>query len=277
MLAYIHLFYDWNWNAALKEYDKAIECGLPHQNEFISYYYTFIAEDFERAIKVAKQVIETDPLHVISHWQLGLIYYFARRFDEAIGAFTDALEIDPNFGEALRFRGLVKGYLGTYKEALMDIHRAIELASGQGLANLDILVVKILMGKKEEVLAVIKTSEYVDSSDPALLYSLLNISDEAMYWLEKAYQERSVMMVTLKNFWVWDNLRHNPRFQEIYDRMNFPPSIKNRATLKTVNISKPVLTQTSLLNRQEIETYVFKLEELMNEEEIFLDKSLSLR
>ncbi|MEZ5174173.1 MAG: hypothetical protein R2850_11890 [Bacteroidia bacterium] len=68
-------------------------------------------------------------------------------FKDAITAFNQAPEVDPNFGEALRFRGLVKGYIGKYQDALTDIHRALELSSGQGLANLDLLVVKILMGK----------------------------------------------------------------------------------------------------------------------------------
>ncbi|MEZ5044716.1 MAG: tetratricopeptide repeat protein [Saprospiraceae bacterium] len=277
VLAYIKLFFDWDWHSALEEYDKAIKYGLPNQNEFIIYYYIFIKEDFERAIQLAKKAIETDPLHVITHWQLGLTYYFARRFEESIAAFTVALEVDPNFGEALRFRGLIKGYLGKFKEALIEINRAIELASGQGLAHLDMLVVKILMDKKEEVLTVMKNTEYVDSSDPAFLYSLLHMPDEAIYWLEKAYQERSVMMVTLKNFWVWDNLREDSRFQEIYDRMNFPPSIENRNTLEPINISQPFPTQTSLLKEQEIENYLHKLEQLINDEKIFIDPSLSLR
>ena len=277
VLAYIKLFYDWDWNAALKEYDKAIKYGLADQNEFITYYCIFIEEDFERAIQVAKKVTEIDPLHVISHWQLGLTYYFARRFKEAIAAFNAALEVDPKFGEALRFRGLVKGYLGKYKEALIDINGALELAGGRGLANLDMLVVKILMGKKEEVLTVVKNSEYVDSADPAFLYSLLKMPEEAIYWLEKAYQERSVMMVTLKNFWVWDNLRDTPRFQEMYKRMNFPPSIENRSTFEPINISQLAITNAALLNGNEIENYLQQLEQLINEEKIYTDPSLSLR
>jgi TolB-like protein/AraC-like DNA-binding protein/Tfp pilus assembly protein PilF len=277
VLAYVKLFYDWDWEAALAAYNKAIAYGLPEQNEFISYYYIFITEDFEKAIQVAKKGIEIDPLHVISHWQLGLTYYFARRFKESIAAFSGALEVDPNFGEALRYRGLVKGYLGKYREALTDIHRALELAGGQGLANLDLLVVKILMGKKKEVLAVVEKSEYVDSSDPAFLYSLLGMPDEAVFWLKKACEERSVMMVSLKNFWVWDNLRGDSRFQEMYDQMNFPPSIENRNTPEPVNISQAAITNTSLINESEIEYYLQQLKQLMHGEEIYTDSLLSLR
>ncbi len=277
VLAYVKLFYDWDWESALTTYNKAVAFGLPEQNEFISYYYIFVEEDYERAIQVAKKVTETDPLHVISHWQLGLAYYFARRFKESITAFNAALEIDPNFSEAIRYRGLVKGYLGKFHEALSDIHRALELTSGQGLANLDLLVVKIFMGKKKEVVAVVEKSEYVDSSDPAILYALLDMPDEAIFWLKKASQERSVMMVSLKNFWVWDNLRDDPRFKEMYEQMNFPPSVENQRKTEPVAIGQQTTSNASLLNEKEIKYYLQQLEKLVHDEKVYTDSLLSLR
>jgi len=277
VLAYVELFSAWNWDAALIEYDKAIKYGQSDQNEFITYYYIFIKEDFERAIQVAKRETEIDPLHVHTHWQLGLTYYFARHFEKSIVAFNKALEIDANYAEALRFRGVVQAYLQNYKEALIDINSALKLTNGQGLANLDLLVVKILMGKKEKVLAVIKKSEYIDSSDPAFLFSLLNMPNEALYWLDKAYEERSVTMVTLKNYWVWDNLRDNARFKEIYAKMNFPPSIKNKHILEPIDIAQTTFISTSLLSKYEIENYLEKLDKLMKADEIYKDASISLR
>ncbi|MCG8329861.1 MAG: helix-turn-helix domain-containing protein [Chitinophagales bacterium] len=274
VLAYVKLFYDWDWEAALEAYNNAVQSGLPNQNEFITYYYIFIEEDFERAIQVTEQIIETDPIHAISHWQLGLTYYFCRKFEQAITAFSAALEIDPQFGEALRFRGLVWGYLGKYKEAFADINQALELTNGQGIANLDMLVVKILMGKKTEVYNTVKETEYIDSSDPAFLYSLLDKSEEAIYWLEKAYEERSVMMVTLKNFWVWDNLRKLPSFKVIYDKMHFPPSTKDTSALSPVNI-KPI--SNSLLREEDVPTYLNQLDYLITEDKIHEDPALSLR
>ncbi|GAB5555077.1 MAG: hypothetical protein Sapg2KO_46680 [Saprospiraceae bacterium] len=277
VLAFIKLFFDWEWEAALSEYELAIANGLPHQNEFASYYAIFIEEDFERAIAIAQQVIITDPLHVIPYWQLGLVYYFTRRFEEAIHAFSQALEIDPNFGEALRFRGLVRGYLGKFTEALSDINRTLELTSGQGLANIDLLIVKILMGKVEEVATVLNTKTYQDSSDPALLYALLNNPDKALFWLEKAYEERSVMLVTLKNFWVWDNLRSDARFQKIYTQMNFPKSTLRENTLQPVSAFQAVQPNNNLLSLKEIQQSTQNLDQVITKQKIFLDPALSLR
>jgi TolB-like protein/AraC-like DNA-binding protein/Tfp pilus assembly protein PilF len=277
VLAYIELFSAWNWDAALIEYDKAIKYGQPDQNEFITYYYIFIKEDFDRAIQVAISQTETDPLDVHTHWQLGLTYYFARRFEDSIEAFEKALEIDPKYAEAIRFRGLVKGCLGNFKGALIDINKALDLIGGLGLANLDLLVVKILMGKKEEVLSELEKSKFMDSSDPAILYSLLNMPKEAIHWLDKAYRERSVNMATLKTYWVWDNLRDDARFKEIYAQMNFPPSIENKAELKPISISKTAFINPSLLSENEIASYLEQLEKLMKEDEIYLDPTITLR
>lgn len=277
VLAFIKLFYDWDWESAIRDYGKAVKNGLPNQNEFITYYYIFIEEDFQKAIQVAKKITKIDPLHVITHWQLGLTYYFARQFAKSVDAFSAALEIDPNFGEALRFRGLVYGYLGKFNEGLIDINKSLELTGGQGLANIDLLVLKILMGKNEEVLEVVKKTKYIDSSDPAFLYALLNKPDEAIYWLKKAYEERSVMLVTLKNYWVWDNIRGDARFKKIFARMNFPESIKGKDTLEPISINQLESIDTTLLNKKEIEHYLNQLERQINEERVFINPSLSLR
>jgi YesN/AraC family two-component response regulator len=119
--------------------------------------------------------------------------------------------------------------------------------------------------------------EYVDSSDPALLFSLLNMPYEAIYWLDKAYEEHSVTMVTLKNYWVWDNLRDNARFKEIYAQMNFPSSIKNKQILEPINITQTTFISTSPLSKNEIENYLEQLDELVKVDEIYLDPSISLR
>ena len=85
---------------------------------------------------------------------------------------------------------------------------------------------KIQLGKEDEVLQILDqmmdSEEYVEPMGPALLYTLLGNKDEALEWLEKAYRERSLFIISLKAYKGWDPLRDDPRFMEIYDRMNFP-------------------------------------------------------
>ena len=220
-MAYIHLFYDWDWEATLSEYNKSILHGQRDQNEFITYYYIFVKKDYDQAIKISKQILETDPLRIENHWQLGMCYYFAARFADALVSFNNALELNPNFSEALRWKGIVLGYLGKFDEAIKSVEKSLEITNGEGPANFDLFKVKILMGKRDEVLKAINPEEFIDPVDAAELYLLLQMPDEVIFWLEKGYRERSVLMVSLKHYWIWDPIRNDPRFIEIYDRMNF--------------------------------------------------------
>jgi TolB-like protein/AraC-like DNA-binding protein/Tfp pilus assembly protein PilF len=271
VMAYIHLFYDWDWDAALQAYHTALRHGLANENEFITYYYIFLEKDYERAIRVARQVLETDPLHVITHWQLGLCYYFAGRFADAIAAFDHALELDPGFGEALRWRGVSLAYLGRHEEALAAIQQALELAGGQGPAAFDRLQVLALMGEQEAVVEAISRQTFTDPTDPAALYALLKMPAEAVQWLEKGYRERSVMMVSLKHFWLWDPLREDARFQALYERMKFTP------TLPAGPGESASESDSALLTPAEVKRFLQELERHMSQDQPYLDPALSLR
>jgi tetratricopeptide (TPR) repeat protein len=222
VLAYIHLFYDWDWEATLSEYNKAIQYGLPHQNEFITFYYLLIHNDFDQAIHISEQIIESDPLRVENHWYQAMCNYFAGRFEESLVSINNVLDLDPNYSEAHNWKGVVLGHFGKFDEAISSLEKASEITKGEGMVSINLLAVKILMGKKDEVLPIIKSREFIDPIDPAMLYLLAGMHDEAIFWLEKGYRERSIAMISLKNFWLWNPLRDDPRFIEIYNRMNFP-------------------------------------------------------
>jgi len=225
-LAYIHFAYDWNWETALSEYNKAIQYGLPVPDQFITYYDIFVNKDYDHAIHASEQMVETDPLNIERRWHLGLINYYSGRFDDALASFNNALELDPNFSEGHHWKGVVLGYLGRFEEAINSLEKALEISQGEGPANLGLLVVKIQMGNKDEVLQTLndwKRSGEHDSPMPsAILYALLDMHDNAIFWLEESYRERAIMTVSLNFYWIWDSLRDDPRFIDIYDRMNFP-------------------------------------------------------
>ena len=226
VLAYVHLYYDWDWEAALSEYNKALQYGLDAPDHFITWYDMFINKDFEHAISVSEQILESDPLHIESHWHLGLCYFMAGRYNEALVSFDNALELDPNYSEGHHWKGATLTSMKKYEEAISSLQKGLEITKGEGPAFLDLLIAKIQSGHEDEVLQILNqwicSGEYVEPVGPAILYTLLGIKDEALEWLEKAYRERSLFIITLKSYWIWDPLREDPRFIKIYDRMNFP-------------------------------------------------------
>ncbi len=78
---------------------------------------------------------------------------------------------------------------------------------------------QLLDFNKEEM----KKGNQVYPPDMAMLYARLGERDEAFRWLEKAYEERSVPLTRLKVSPEWDNLRSDPRFQDLLRRVGLTP------------------------------------------------------
>jgi Flp pilus assembly protein TadD len=63
--------------------------------------------------------------------------------------------------------------------------------------------------------------EYVHSIAIARIYIGLGDNDNAISWLEKAYEERSYELTFLNTEPIYDPLRSDPRFIELVKKMNF--------------------------------------------------------
>ena len=71
-------------------------------------------------------------------------------------------------------------------------------------------------------LEALSKKRYVSSYSIAFVYAGLNDKDQALEWLERAYQERSSFMPLLKFETVLDNLHPDPRYKEMLKQMNLP-------------------------------------------------------
>lgn len=276
VLAYIHLFFDWDWRATRQAYEAAVRAGLTEDNEFITYYYVFLEKSYDRAIAIAEQAVERDPLHSITYWQLGLCYYFATRFPEAIKAFERAILLDEKLAEAHRWRGLALAQQGQFEEALASVNYALELTRGQGPAAFNLLQVRALMGERESVLAAMANTNYLDPCDPAELYVQLELPEKAIDCLELAFEQRSSMMVSLKHYWIWDSLRGHPRFEQLYQRMSFSQA---RTESEKITAWQPSGKEPkkALLSDRESQRYLQLLTEEVEGREAYLNAELSLR
>ncbi|WP_417611943.1 helix-turn-helix domain-containing protein [Owenweeksia hongkongensis] len=279
VLAFIHLFYDWNWDAAIESYQKAVRYGLPNQNDFITYYHIFLENDVDKAIEIAQKLLETDPLHFGSYWQVGISYYFAARFEPAIEAFNKAIELEPSNSETYHWKSTALGFLKKFDEAKIASQKAIVLSEDNPWAHFSHLILKVLLGQEKEVLQSIESQEFIDPMDPALLYAMMGLKEEAFAKLEEGYKAKSVMMVTLKHYWMWDSIRDDERFEEMLERMNFPENarkeqISNARILPISSNQEQIATDTT---DPETLATLEQLKQLMDEDEIYLNPSLSLR
>ena len=62
---------------------------------------------------------------------------------------------------------------------------------------------------------------YVSPFDIAIIFAGLNDVEQALLWLEKAYDERSVLMPFLKADPYFDAVRFDSRFDDLLRRIGF--------------------------------------------------------
>jgi hypothetical protein len=72
-----------------------------------------------------------------------------------------------------------------------------------------------------EELLKLSTERYVSPYNIATVYNGLGELDEALAWLERGYEQRDLRMSFLKVEPKWNNLRSDPRFQDLLRRVGF--------------------------------------------------------
>ncbi|HXH51114.1 MAG TPA: protein kinase [Terriglobia bacterium] len=228
--AYFH--YDWDWPAAGKEFRRAI--ALNPGYAAAHHWYAGLLSSMGRhdeALAEIRRAQELDPLSLIINTDFGSTLFDGGDYDLAINQLRTTLELDPGFW-VLRW-WLGRSYLakGMHEAGVRELESAAELSSGNpsALAWLGYgYAVSGETARTRHILAGLQQKakeSYVSPYQFAVLYAALGEKDQAIGYLEKAFQERCYEMyfLNLERHRLFRPLRSDPRFQDLVRRMNFPP------------------------------------------------------
>ncbi|MGA8186206.1 MAG: protein kinase [Terriglobia bacterium] len=227
--AYFH--YDWNWAAAGKEFRRAI--ALNPGYAAAHHWYAGLLSSMGRhdeALAEIKKAQELDPLSLIINTDFGSTLFDSGEYDLAINQLRTTLELDPSFW-VLRW-WLGRSYLakGLHEAGVRELESVAKLSNGNpsALAWLGYgYAVSGETAKTRQILARLQQKakeSYVSPYQFAVLYAALGEKDQAIGYLEKAFQERCYEMyfLNLERHRLFRPLRSDPRFQDLVRRMNFP-------------------------------------------------------
>jgi TolB-like protein/DNA-binding winged helix-turn-helix (wHTH) protein/Tfp pilus assembly protein PilF len=219
--------FNWDWSAAEKEYQRAIQLNQNfawgHQNYAI---FLSLQGRNEQSLAEAQRSQELDPLSPFIYTTYGWDLENARRYEEALAKCQQALELDPYYLQAHRILMAIYVNLHRENEAFGERLKASTLF-GETPAELAALKHAFqrdgMKGVWRMDLERISKSADPDPYRLAALSSRLGKTDQAMTWLERAYQSHHPLLEEIKQSGEFDNLRSDPRFADMLRRMNLQP------------------------------------------------------
>lgn len=222
-------FFDWDWPGAEESFLGAIALNPKYAeaHQLYSLYLVALGR-FDQAIATGRRAVELDPLSVNSQARLGQVLFYARRYDDAIREFRNALELDPNFVFALWHLGDTYAQVSRFDEAISVLEKAATLSRRNPavLGYLGCAYAK--SGRDREARELLKEmteiseTRYISPFTLASLDVCLKDRESAFEWLEKAFAERSYLLVYLAVYPPLDSLRDDPRFRDLLRRISFP-------------------------------------------------------
>jgi hypothetical protein len=223
---------DWDWERAEIAFKRAIELNSNHAG-VRAYYAAFLVAmgRHDEAVAQMDRAQDLDPFDAIFRYFRGLLLaYGARRLDDAIEEHRSVLRLNPYNPFALS--GLVEACWanGMYEEALeatkthstvLGVPEEVEvLESGFAEGGF----AEAMLQLAESRVARSRTT-YVLPNSIARCYIKAGKKQQALDWIERGFEERDPEMPYIGVSQTWDDLRDEPRFQELLHRMNFPAQV----------------------------------------------------
>jgi eukaryotic-like serine/threonine-protein kinase len=225
-LGWVTFIYDWDWPAAEREFRRAIELN-PHYSTARQWHAWFLAamRRFEEALAEGRAAIELDPASVSIRRSLGWLQYYARQHEPALETLRRALAMNPTSEETHRLLGLVYLQQGMYEEATASFQEAIASSQHDVMAVAGLGHVAARRGQVTDARNLLDQlhqrarDHYVTPVAFAGLYVTLGDFDAAFEWLEQAYRERRGWLAYLNIEPLLDDVRADPRFHRLVERM----------------------------------------------------------
>jgi DNA-binding winged helix-turn-helix (wHTH) protein/TolB-like protein/Flp pilus assembly protein TadD len=224
----IKYFFEWDWAGAESEFKRALELGPsdPATVHELYGYLLWAIGRLDESITQMKLAQELDPLSLVISEDLGVAYYYSRKFDEAVEQQGRTLELDQNYFFGYVRRAQAYQQKGMHAEAISDLNKARTLSGNWPAAVAELGCSYALSGQKVKARAILNElnerakREYIDPYLIALVHTSLGEKDAAFEWLGKAYEARSPWMAWLKVEPKFDRLRSDARFESLLRQLN---------------------------------------------------------
>jgi tetratricopeptide (TPR) repeat protein len=228
-LAAVLWLHDWQWQEAQTEFKRslALNPAYPTANHWYAEYVMTMGRQVE-AIERIKDSQELDPLSLIISVAIGWAFFLARRYDEALEQLRRTVELEPNYPVTYWILGLLLRKIGRHELAITEGEKGVKLSGGSSHMRASLAQTLATAGRTKKAIQILDDltkltkQKYVSPYFFAGIHVALGEIGRAIEYLEKSYEQHSHWLIYLHIDPSMDDLRSDPRFQDLLRRVGLP-------------------------------------------------------
>ncbi|WP_409029025.1 helix-turn-helix domain-containing protein [Gracilimonas sediminicola] len=274
----------WNYREAEKLYlrSMALNPSYTEAEEGLAELYTAIGW-FDEAMDHTKHILQLDPLSPNHHFTKANIHYLQRDYESALESVESALGINPDFTHAIAMKQLCLIKLKREEELEIYLENTALAVSPKSVRMLYTLTDQPAdHGVRLEKIDEVVQEEGVSIMPwPVFLYAQFGAQEKALELLQRAVADKRGQFANFLSRPFLDKIRDTDGLKKLVNKTFEPsrlPSKRSRQELSNVSAHKNNDVDARLLMQpEEIEMAIEKLDQLMQQDERYLDTALSLR
>ena len=214
---------EWNWRGEEQEYRRAIALN-PNYTTAHQWYSTLLAAlgRLDEALAESRRAEELDPLSPATVATVGTILALRREYDAAETQFHTTLELDPLFMTAHAWLIVVYENTQRLHEAVARADRLFELRPDHPDAKAAMGATYARAGEYEKARSLLQEGQHADPGLIGVAHAAMGDTDRAFEWFERGVNEKCWGLLNIKTHSWFDDLRSDPRYKALLDRMGLP-------------------------------------------------------
>jgi TolB-like protein len=220
--------FDFDWPAAIEEYEKAI--SLNTNSSSAKYWFGICLGargEFERSKLLLDEAHQINPLATIIPTMQGWLLCAAGRIEEAVSSHRRVLALEPDYFMANAYLGQSLIELEQFDEGIEALKKAVALSGGISRLHGYLGYAYAVAGYQKEAVDELQmlqdreSKTYVSPYFKALVFSGQRNEVATLEALEKAWENRDPLLRDLRTDPSWNRLRNNLKYQSIEIRLKW--------------------------------------------------------
>ena len=225
-LGWVRFFSEWKFAEGLRELERAKELSPanPTANDLLARVIVYLGK-VSKAERQARQAVELDPLSVIARGNLARVLLAAGKLDEADAEARKAAELQPTGAASHRWQVVVAVLRGDGEAAL----REAQLEPNEAYRRFELALAYYARGDRPAADAAL--SEMIARDRNLLAYQIAEVyawrgeTDKAFEWLQISFDNHDTGTLSLLIDPVMRNLRGDPRYKGMLEKIGLPTSL----------------------------------------------------